>query len=96
MRSPTLGDPVIVTWMDIQQSPDGDPKEAELYPWNQVGFFFGYTTKLFEDESIECLVIAGAKEALTGSMDDGGWVIIPTAVIQNIQVLSIPTEYAEA
>lgn len=96
MRAPTLGDPVIVTWLDIQQSPDGSPEEANLHPRHQVGFYVGHVTKLFEDEDIECLILAGAKEATTGSMDDGGWVIIPVAVIHHIQVLGAPPEYVEA
>lgn len=87
----TAGDPVLATWLDIQEATNGDPADADLETWESIGFFVRYAQR----RGLRCIVLRPSRspsEAETGVPDaQSGWLIIPTVLLRKLHRLDLET-----
>jgi len=81
-RALQRGDYVEIHWIDIQESPAGDPAEAYLAQRKSLGVFWEY-----KDESGVPVLVTTTTVDADGETGQTGWCIYPTACVQSIRTI---------
>lgn len=74
------GDLVEVHWVDIVESVDSDPAEAQLALRISIGYFHGEK----ESKGFPCIVTSTTKDE---EVTQSGWCIYPKCVIASVKVI---------
>lgn len=85
MKPLDRGDRVEIEWLDIYQSPNDPPENAQLFVQHQIGFWWGEK----ESEGIPCTVIT---QYSNSESSQDGFTCIPSALVRSVRKLRKPAK----